>query len=296
MLKIRKVSDYELKLIRKKGDGAVNGLFEMDDPTYRKQKGLSYSAFKEFLTSPAAYKNYLTAPKKFSPAMQFGTAAHCKILEPERFDVRYTQAPNLDGPKTRNPWKQEWEDFKAANVAKTVLSRDSWYALDKMQQVIFETEASAQYFRNGTPEVAMFWTDPVTGIQCKAKCDWLSEEHGVIDYKTTSVHFPSGNQEVVGDALIGEIAKYRYHMQVAHYMAGVSALHLDCEHNFTFVFQRTHSGFECVPLDLHPQDVERAFALRARKLKEFKECQETNHWPGLPYLKVRGRLPDSAFA
>ena len=62
-----------------------------------KRDYLSVSALKAFNRSPNHYIQYVSLDKKPpGPAMVFGSAAHCLILEEHDFPNRYAIGPDVD--------------------------------------------------------------------------------------------------------------------------------------------------------------------------------------------------------
>ena len=63
--------------------------FYQPDPDYRKTEGISQSAMKELLISPAHYQAAYgpnAEPRFATAAMTWGLALHGRVLEPEKFD------------------------------------------------------------------------------------------------------------------------------------------------------------------------------------------------------------------
>lgn len=73
------------------------------DPDYRRTEGLSQSAMKELLVSPAHYLASYgpnAEPRFASAAMIWGSALHCKVLEPEKYDNVYFDRSSKPKEKT----------------------------------------------------------------------------------------------------------------------------------------------------------------------------------------------------
>jgi hypothetical protein len=69
---------------------------------------------------------------------------------------------------------------------------------------------------SGEAETTHMWTDATTGLQCKCRPDWISEDGGIlVDLKTTEDASPREFQR--------SIAKWRYHVQAGWYMAAIEA-------------------------------------------------------------------------
>jgi exodeoxyribonuclease VIII len=68
----------------------------MDHAEYTKIKALNWSNLKLMETSPLFYDYRQRHPREDSPSLLVGRAAHCAVLEPERFAERYV-VPELRG-------------------------------------------------------------------------------------------------------------------------------------------------------------------------------------------------------
>ena len=57
---------------------------------------VGHSALVSLLHSPKHYYADLQRGRKVTPAMEFGTAFHTQVLEPERFAVEFVVKPKFD--------------------------------------------------------------------------------------------------------------------------------------------------------------------------------------------------------
>ena len=76
---------------------------EISNEEYHKGPGLSASGLKRLARSPDLYKNM---PYKGSKAMELGTATHCAVFEPERFEAEFI-APDRKLNRTKKDDKAE---------------------------------------------------------------------------------------------------------------------------------------------------------------------------------------------
>jgi exodeoxyribonuclease VIII len=60
------------------------------------QRPLSYSSLKAFSISPKHFINYRNKPKETTPALTYGQALHCMLLEPQEFNDTFTIMPSVD--------------------------------------------------------------------------------------------------------------------------------------------------------------------------------------------------------
>ena len=69
----------------------VDIMHDMPAADYHAAKALSKSGLDQFRKSPAHFRAWQDGRTKneTSPALEFGSAAHCAVLEPERFVITY---------------------------------------------------------------------------------------------------------------------------------------------------------------------------------------------------------------
>lgn len=89
---------------------------------------LSHSSFNEFMKSPRHFIAYKLREKVTTPAMAFGSMAHCLVLEPESFEKRYVIMPKFD--RRTKVGKEAFTEFMETVGGKTpVLEADYQNAL-----------------------------------------------------------------------------------------------------------------------------------------------------------------------
>lgn len=109
--------------------------------TYKSRHGLNQSALKSFAKSPAHYLHGLTDNRE-TDAMRLGTAAHCAVLEPDRFARDFVvwcgaELLNMLGGGGIAVWTartesgvmaprrgKAWESFCEEHAGKTILTED----------------------------------------------------------------------------------------------------------------------------------------------------------------------------
>jgi hypothetical protein len=188
----------------------VPGVFDgMPAEQYFAVEALSQSGATKLLRSPAHYK--LDRDKRSEPtaAMQFGTAVHTGVLEPDRFAATVVAAPKVD--RRTNAGKAEWSAFVESSVGRIVLDRADYDAARRCVDAVLAHPGARALLDGARREVSAFWLDPKYNIPCKARFDALNHG-GIVDVKTTDDASP--------DAFARSIAKWGYHRQSAHYSDG----------------------------------------------------------------------------
>ncbi len=189
---------------------------------YQQLSGLNQSTLKQWFSATpnktGAHKNY--------HALQFGSAGHCLLLEPEMFPELYVRAP--EGLRQRGKTgKKRWAEYAEQHPGKIVLINGEWERLSNIRKV-FEIHPQIQkMWKNGASEVSLFWQDEEFAIDCKARLDWFDPASGIIvDLKFTNNIGKAGLQKPIQDY---------YAVQASWYIRAVSQLTAKVP-DFFFVF------------------------------------------------------------
>lgn len=223
---------------------------------------------------PRKFAYHRTHPTMPKLAYDIGTAAHREILGvgPELAVV--------DAPSWRTGDAQGKK--KAAYAAgQTPLLQYQYDEVQDMALAIRDYPLASRLLApgSGIPEQSLFWRDPVSGVMCRARFDWLSHltttdgKLIVVDYKTTTSADP--------DKLVSAIRRYRYHMQAAWYLDAVIGCRLAEDAVFLFIFQETERPYVITVMELHDITglwVGRELNDHARKV--YARCEELGVWPG----------------
>lgn len=213
----------------------VTGVFynlAIDD--YHGGAGVSKSALDDYRKAPHLYWSNRfdpTKPPEEKKASHLqGHLLHCAFLEPDQFGARYVTVPE-DAPRKpsitqRNAKKPSaetleainwWDRFNLDNEGKEIITPDDYTLAWKQADSLRKIKAISTLAVNGKPEVSAYWTDPVTGLYCRCRPDWVS---------------PFGDQ---GDILLDikgaadwrtdvfsrrQATPLRYHVQDAFYSEG----------------------------------------------------------------------------
>jgi hypothetical protein len=179
---------------------------------YHKMDGWSKSALDKVHKSMAHYfeskKEQMT-----SPALEFGSAFHSKVLTPDLFQKEYVIEPDFGDLRTKAA-KELKASFLMENINKKGLDFESATKIELMSQAVFNHPVANQLLTDGDAEHSFFWIDDQTKLQCKARPDYVRRDGIIIDLKTTS--------DASWFEFQRSIVKYRYHAQGGHFTNGVS--------------------------------------------------------------------------
>jgi exodeoxyribonuclease VIII len=85
---------------------------------YDKRPGIRSTFLREIIGQSVIHA---LTPSKETPSLEFGQAAHCYILENQKFHRQYAFAP--EGDKRKTEVKAAWKEFEEVNAGKTYLEK-----------------------------------------------------------------------------------------------------------------------------------------------------------------------------
>ncbi len=246
-------------------------IHNMPSAIYHGTKALSKSGLDQFRRSPAHFRAWQdgTTKNESSPALEFGTAVHMAILEPELFAKSYAV---FTGDRRTKDGKAAYEAIIAAGL--TPLNQEQWDNITGAAAAVHAHPAAAPLLNGIQTEVSCF--DSWNGVKVKARIDGLAKDY-IIDVKTT--------QDASLSAFAKSCAQFRYHVQAAWYqrITGINRF------VFIAVEKEAPYGVACYELDQLAIDV--GHSIIDEQLKTFIECQELNSWPCYPSTTQTLSLP-----
>ncbi len=227
----------------------------MPDEAYFAAPGLSQSGMKDLAVSPLRFWHWNINPKrpKEDPTkyMDFGSALHCAVLEPDKLDERYACDIHEDdyadclvtmddlrvwlkdkGHLPKGKLKAEliaqvqsldanWPildvlqaQHEKATAGKLVFKRSDWERLGAAAHALRSEPKLAEILSDpdGQAEMATFTTDERTGVELKGKMDWVLPKL-TVDIKTFSQKSGKSIDRSIADAIYYE----GYYRQAAFY-------------------------------------------------------------------------------
>jgi len=196
----------------------------------------------EYFANPAVNKSLLArinCPKKTrlprpdTKAFFEGRVIHCAVLEPEVFDARYIISPKID--KRTKAGKEKYAAFVDEAGDREVLAPELYDTALSIQKAVYGHSGASELLQGGKAEMAAFWKDERTGLDMKAKADYLNAD--VIDLKTARDASPWAFSKACAD--------FKYGWQAVHYMRGFE------REDFVFIVVEKTPPFvvECYRLD-----------------------------------------------
>lgn len=253
------------------GPGIYYGL---SNEAYHAGPGISKSSLDVLAKTPADFHDRYLAANRVqqieTPAMAFGTAFHTAVLEPDVF-ARYVVLDKVDRRTKAGQAAHEDAIAKAAEQGGRVISREDFDLISAMSSAVARHPA-AEIFKNGQPELSVYWIDEDTGVLCRCRPDWLGA--GVIlDLKTTDDASPA---EFTRSAY-----NYRYWVQAAFYLDGLAANNVWIK-DFVFLAVQKKRPHHVIGYEAAYELIEAGRKKYKSLLHLYSDCAGSGLWPGYP--------------
>lgn len=258
------------------------GLYLRGQVDYGVIEGVNYSTLKHLAKSALQYRHVLENGVAESALMFRGTAAHVATLEPHRFIKEFAV---FEGERRAG---KAWEAFKAENDGKKLIKQSEFDTAMRIRDAVRSHPVALRYLRKGVAEATLVWDDPETGVRCKGRPDFITDDHYVVDLKSTADVTPFNFARIVYSKL--------YHMQSAMYFDGYES-----------VIKRSPAGSVTIAVEQkEPHDVV-VFVMDDETLGigrdtyrhllgKLTECEKARVWPGYSRdCEVTLRLPKYAY-
>jgi hypothetical protein len=274
--------------------GVVKG---MPFDEYLQVDAMSQSALKELARSPWHYANRVDV--KETRAMLNGSLVHCARLEPDALAQRYVMVPE-DAPKRPAPaqWaakksnessqiaKDWWNAFGEEVAGRSIIPAAD-YAIMQLQLAALNREPQiVEDMTGGDSEVSVFWIDPITGVYCKARPDYVRQTPDgdiLTDLKSTVDESPSG----FGRAA----ARMRYDLQQAHYVDGWQIATGRKVAVFSFAAVTSKPPVLAKAYLLPEEFAMKGEAARCELLATYANCRRTDTWPDYGAGRIVADVP-----
>jgi hypothetical protein len=254
---------------------------------YVKLPALNWSLLKHMAVSPKHFKHAETHPRPDTAAMALGRLVHFIALEADRVPLEFAMWPDEKDERTVVHWVDSKGKAQSGPIGgrRGTNAHKAWLEMQGDREVMTESgyrtalairdavrshPAAAELLTGGEAEVTLTWTDPETGLPCKARLDYL-RPGTVVDLKTTS--------DISEWAFARTCAKYSYHGQHAFYTEG--ACRTRCmPHTFAFIAVESDPPHDVAVYELDDDSVWAGEELVRSLLLKVKQCQESGIWEG----------------
>lgn len=268
------------------------GFHEIDEAAYHSESlwkvPMLSSSIAKLICNDSQLHAWAAHPKlnpNFKPEeskeRDFGTIAHALLLQGEN------RAHLIQAADYRTKAAKEERDAARAAGEVPILQCD-WERIQPMilagrRQLAAHKDAK-NAFTNGKPERTLVWREP-NGVFCKARLDWLHDDHRFIDdLKTRNA---TANPESLSRTMFTE----GWDIQAAFYIRGVQMLDPLCVPQFRFVCLETYEPFALSVVSLDNGALMMAERRVLQAIETFGKCLASNSWPGYPDRTCYSTLP-----
>ncbi len=252
------------------------GLYpDLSEADYRAHhEWLSVSGAKKLLPPSCPAKFRATQGiEEHKAQWDFGKAFHAKVLGDG------AEVAVCDGDSWRSAEARGFRDAAYERGAVPLLPAEA-AMVERMAEEVRKHDAASRLFVGGAAEVSAFWIDEATGVQCKARFDYLPDKQDgrrliVPDLKSAVSVDP---QEFARNA-----ARYGYVLQQIHYSSALRHLGIDPDPAFLFVaVEKEEPHLVNVGQFAAPDDVRLSAAALDKALRIYRDCLAADTWPGWP--------------
>ena len=238
---------------------------------------MSASSAARILEDIELWKHEKENPKPDTKATAFGSALHCKLLEPEKFDEQFIIAHDAPvNPKTGEAYGrtskmyQSWlAEMQLAAGKKKIILPEEAVELELMEKeykpVIDNLVAAGK--KNGLQlkcERKVEWVDRETGQPC---IGYMDAEIGgvVIDLKTTAE---------MGENKLHRKCQDSYFMQGAVYAEALKVIDKVERPLVLFVFLRSKPPYSIYTVTMTEKAMELGLKAFRKAIRKYRECAE----------------------
>jgi hypothetical protein len=143
----------------------------------------------------------------------------------------------------------------------------------RVRDAVMAHPLSGSIYADGRPEVTMLARDPVSGVLCKIRLDWLPEGHDVlVDLKTAA--------EVWPDAVARSASRYAYHWQAAYYRRIYALVTGKPRPPWINIYAETQAPWSVLIQQMPDEPMARVDPAIDHALRVWGLCEQHRVWPG----------------
>ena len=225
---------------------------------------LNWSLLKHMMKSPLHLDHARKAPYRDTPAMALGRGGHTATLEPDKFALEFAV---WEGERRAG---KDWEAFRAANSNRTILKVDEYQRCLGIRDAVRSHPAAGPAISHGQAEVSIRWKDPVYGVACKARLDFIGGT--ILDLKTTA--------DIDPRRFAALAHRYGYVHQLAWYRWGVECATGVTDYPCQIVAVESDEPHDVALYTLNELDLGAALEEVQELLTRYVACTELGSWPG----------------
>lgn len=242
---------------------------------YRAWPAINISLLKEMDKTPMHALYRKTHGLEPTEEMQVGSAAHCRILEPDKWDERFYVCPpcKLNTKEGKEIMAHAVSEANGRTVIR--MSEDAEAsAAEAMADALLRHELAWKLTAGpGRTEVSALWFEPMNKQWCKGRFDKLIDGGGILEIKTSAR---------IDDFAFSRTAKnLSYHAQAAWYIWAHTCI-TDRAPEHLILAIESKPPYSCRVLKLDDESMQDGATAYARWYGEYCQCLRKNEWPGYP--------------
>lgn len=254
---------------------------------------ISKSGLDKINITPSHYYHYYLNPKRFlieekkeSIDLFIGRVFHCALLEPQEYTKRYFILDKKIDRRTKEG-KEMWFRYMKAAKGKELVKKEIHEKVMWMLQSVRRNPIAKKLFMNGTAEEIHTAICPQTGVACKIRTDWRTNDNIIVDLKSAldASCVTNGLDNETNEIYKGfpkHFFNFRYDVQDAFYSDIFTHHTGNPPKAFVFVAVEKTPPFEVGLFYLSESDKNNARDKYLDNLNTYKICKKNNSWPGYP--------------
>jgi len=258
---------------------------DMPDTEYHARPELSSTQARQLLDSPARYAYARTHPQGHKASFDLGTAVHSRVLGTGAQIIPIpVELLATNGAASTKAAKEFIEQARADGLIP--VKEEMAVEVHEMSEAVLAHPNARLLFEQegGHAEASVFATDPDTGVEMRARFDFLGKH--AVDLKTTA-------KEASASGFAKSAANFQYEVQQGHYLDTLEFATGETR-KFVFVVVETAPPY-LTAVHMLDRDFAEMGKVKARRAREiYAECTASGIWPGYP--TDIGLIPPPMFA
>lgn len=224
---------------------------------------------------PAVFRHQKLHGTKPTPALNFGNAAHCWVLENGAFEARYHLLPDGYNAGHTNKWGEAIAAAQAATEAgKFLIKSADLEVIKAMAEAVKAHPLARHAFVSGRPEVSLFWRDEEIGIDCRSRLDWMPDADGAWIFPDLKSCRDANPEQLTKD-----MYDHGYFLRAAWYEDGLHALGFEGA-RYLPIFVDKSPPHQVVPVWPSEASLTWGRIMMKRARSVIAHCRRTGVWPG----------------
>lgn len=243
----------------------------MTEKEYRSHPAISRSELFLLSESPEKFKYYKDNLQNASPALIFGQLFHKMVLQPQTLWDDFIVMPDIN--RRTSEGKEIYNNFMEEAKEKIIVTADMFEKCSDMAQAVAQNEF-VQKLLAGEKEKEFFWTDELTGEECKCRADVVTNIENaniIVDFKTAMC----ANTDIFAINAI----KHGYDLQAGMYKEGIDKI-TGKKHMFVFIVVEKEPPYSVNIVNTDELFLRHGYDLFRKYLGIYHDCKQTGNWYG----------------